>query len=61
MEERVKTPEHAELELLVQAAKQYETYKQINSFSLLAEEKQNQAVPYADWAHPIGLVMTGSR
>jgi hypothetical protein len=44
---------------LLLASKQYEVYREINSVAVqdvLSESAPTQQLPYADWAHPIGLV-----
>jgi hypothetical protein len=48
-----------DFDLLVESSKQYEAYLQISAVAnaLSRAEGPPQAQPYADWAHPIGLVV----
>jgi hypothetical protein len=44
---------------LLLASEQYEAYRAVNAVSaqdVVAEQQSSPQLPYADWAHPIGLV-----
>jgi hypothetical protein len=53
------TPVKEEFNLLVESSKQYEAYLRISAVAstLSGPEGSPEDRPYADWAHPIGLVV----
>ena len=57
-----KTPSQDDAEvlaLLLEASKQYEAYLRLSAVGQTAAEMApQQRAPYADWAHPIGLVVS---